>query len=194
MLALLPTPNATLLCTAHGNTELYGPHGVVWILPAPRIVLDVPSDLVKVLFGPVTDFVDRMFGESEHPFLDIFRESPKAESWQALLKEAEDSVTITDDQMQFRRWIANPGSTDRQAERLCQRYAGQSPTRIRQQVRVSAEFAANLDKVTYTPQGFFADQSHYIRVCRELTGHTPTELKNVSDSFYLNGDVLDKLS
>jgi len=156
-------------------------------------VIDVPPDIVKILFGTVADFVNRMFGEAEHTFLQIFAQSPTHAGWTALLQEAEDAVTITDDQRQFRRWLAQPNTLDRQAERLCARYAGQSPQQILRQVRFSAEFVANLPLDVYQPQGHFADQSHYIRTGRELTGYTPAELKNVSDSFYLRGEVFSRL-
>lgn len=194
MLVLLPTPSATLVHNALGHVELYGPHSSAWLLPPPRLVFDVPPDIVKILFGTVADFVNRMFGEAEHPFLEVFAQSPTHAGWTALLQEAEDAVTITDDQRQFRQWLAQPNMLDRQAERLCARYAGQSPQQILRQTRFSAEFVANLSLDVYQPQGHFADQSHFIRTSRELTGYTPAELKNVSDSFYLSGQVFSTLS
>jgi AraC-like DNA-binding protein len=190
---LLPTPSATLVHTAIGHVELYGPHDGVWMLDTPRLIFDVPSDILKILFGTVADFVNRMFGEAEHSFLQIFAQSPSRECWLALLREAEEAVTITDDQLQFRRWQAQPGVIDRQIERLCQRYAGQPPQRMLKQLRFSAEFIANLSHDAYQPQGGFTDQSHYIRACRELTGYTPTALKNLSDLFYLRGDVFPRI-
>jgi hypothetical protein len=193
-LVLLPTPTATLVYSATGQVELYGPHATVWVLPSPRLVIDVPSDIVKNLFGVVADFVDRMFGQAEHPFLELFAEAPGAESWAALLQSAEAAVTVTDDQLQFRRWMAHPELLDRQAERLCLRYAGQSPVQVLKQVKLGAEFTANLGSKRYVSQGQFADQSHYIRTCRELTGYTPATLKKLSDLFYLRGVVFNKLA
>jgi hypothetical protein len=193
LLVLLPSPNATLVYNHDGHVELYGPHGSLWTLPTPRLVFDVPSDRVKILFGVVSDFVNRMFGEAEHPFLEIFAESPRLDAWSALLQNAEDAVTVTDDQLQFRRWMASPVLLDRQAERLCLRYAGQPPAQVLKQLKFGVEFTANLREQTYQPQGQFADQSHYIRTCRELTGYTPTALKKLSDSFYLRGVVFNRL-
>jgi hypothetical protein len=187
VLVLLPTPDATLVMTASGHVEIYGPHATVWRMPHPRLIIDVPADLVKILFGAVADFVDRMFGEAEHPFLGIFAEHATREGWLALLQEAEDAVTITDDQLQYRRWRQDLGAFDRQAERLCLRYAGQSPRRILTQIRFSNEFVANLPLSTYQPQGNFADQSHYIRTGKALTGFSPTDLKNLARHFYLSG-------
>jgi hypothetical protein len=189
----LPTPSATLVHNAIGHVELYGPHSGVWMLPPPRFVVDVPSDVVKILFGTVADFVNRMFGEAEHPFLDVFAQAPTHESWRVLLREAEEAVTITDDQRQFRDWLAHPDSLDRQAERLCWRYAGQRPQQVLKLIKFSTEFVANLPLSTWQPQGNFADQSHYIRTCKELTGYTPSELKNLSDLFYLRGATFSKL-
>jgi hypothetical protein len=194
VLALLPTPLATLVHGAHGGVALYGPHSGVWLVPPPCLAVDVPPDVVKILFGRVAHFVDRMLGEAEHPFLAVFAEAPSRGAWAELLREAEESVTITPDQIAIRRWLANPVAITRRTERLCQRYAGQPPQQILKQLRFSAEFAANLPLPAYQPLGHFADQSHYIRACRELTGYTPTALRNLSRSFYLHGEVLPRLA
>lgn|GEM_PF-2589885 len=154
VIVLLPTPNATFVHNASGHVEIYGPHSGVWVLSDPRLIFDVPPDIVKVLLGTAAHFVDRMFGEAEHPFLEIFAGAPTREGWVALLQEAEDAVTITDDQLQFRRWLANPVTLDRQAERLCVRYAGQSPQRILKQLKFGAEFVGNLPHGNYRPQGY----------------------------------------
>jgi hypothetical protein len=193
MTVLLPTPDATLVLNADNRVTLYGPHSGVWQLHSPRLLLNLPCDMVKILFGPVAGFVNRVFGESEHPFLAAFAGSPSLTHWNQLLIEAEECVTITEDQLQFRAWRANPVALDRQAERLCRRYGGQRPVRMLQQQRLSEEFVANLKHESYQPRGHFADQSHYIRTCQTLTGFSPTELRNLSDSFYRTGVVFSRL-
>jgi hypothetical protein len=189
---MLPSPQATLVQNNNGVVELYGPHSTVWQVSAPQLMLDVAPDWVKVLFGATSDFIDRVYSQAEHAFLLPFAQNASTTTWRALLEEGIDSVTITSEHRWFRRWMEAPALLDRQAERCALRYAGQSPTRILKQRKVSAEFVGNLPTATYQPHGHFADQSHYIRACRELTGYTPTQLRNLSESFYLGGQVFRK--
>jgi hypothetical protein len=190
-LVLLPSPFATVVSAVgdRGDTTtvLYGPHSTVWSVERPVQLIDVPPDLVKLIFGTVSAFVDRRFGLDELPLLQPFTE---VADWSSLICDARNSITVTDDHRQFLDWFAVSDRIDRQVERLCRRYAGQTPRRITQQRNVSAEFVAQLGKRAYVPTGCFADQSHYIRTCRNLTAFTPTELRNLSDSFYAQNELV----
>jgi hypothetical protein len=186
--ALLPSPFATVVAVGGAVSPgvlLFGPHSTVWVIDRPIRVLDVSPDLVKLVFGPVVDFVDRRFDAAE---LAMLRPFVDEHDWNGLVSEAYEAITVTDDHRQFGEWFGVFDRVDRQVERLCKRYAGQSPRRIAQQLNVSAEFVANLPFRHYRPTGLFSDQSHYIRSCRLLTGMTPSELRNVSEWFYLRGE------
>ncbi len=113
--------------------------------------------------------------------LGPFRTQP-VEEWPDLLADARDAVpTHFDEEIFLERWPtlvagrldSRPPLSRRQDERIVARYAGQPPKRIPRQVRLATQLAADIYAGSYNPSGDFADQSHYIRECRAMTGRTP---------------------
>ncbi|QOS59548.1 helix-turn-helix transcriptional regulator [Thermobifida fusca] len=179
---LLPSPCATFMADGD-EVRLFGPHNRVWHVAtrAPVALLFTLPSLLKILLGHPHLFVDRRFTTAELPMLGPFRTQP-VEEWPDLLADARDAVpTHFDEEIFLERWPtlvagrldSRPPLSRRQDERIVARYAGQPPKRIPRQVRLATQLAADIYAGSYNPSGDFADQSHYIRECRAMTGRTP---------------------
>jgi len=192
-LALLPSPYATVLRDGD-RVRLLGPHDRVRVLTDVRagVLMTCAPNLIKALAGHPRRFVDALLTAREVPLLRPFEECAVAE-WPPLVRDLRSSVEVTVDEQQFEDiWqaITRHGETttrtvdQRQAERLCRRYAGQTPSRILRQLRLATQLAADIAAREHRPLGGFADQSHYIRESRTLTGHTPRHWRSSPASFY----------
>lgn len=191
-LALLPSPYATVLRDGD-RTLLLGPHDRVRVLTdvAAGAVMTCTPSLLKAMAGHPRSFVDAALTTREVPLLRPFDDHDVAD-WPTMVRDLRSAVDVTGDEEQFAGvWAAitghgraTAGTVDqRQAERLCRRYAGQTPSRILRQLRLAAQLAADIAAGEYRPLGRFADQSHYIRESRRLTGHTPRHWRSSGASF-----------
>ncbi|NDL59238.1 helix-turn-helix domain-containing protein [Phytoactinopolyspora mesophila] len=192
-LLLLPSPFVTLLRDGP-RVRLFGPHSRVWHLHGVRqgvLALCTPN-LIKVLLGHPRLFVNKGFSAVEMPLLTPFQEfDPRR--WPELLRDVRESVPLHfDEEIFLERWqgiVAGDGAaratvSQRQEERIFRRYAGQPPTPIIQQIRLSAQLGADIVAREHTPLGKYADQSHYIRESRKFTGRTPSYWVNTSPAHY----------
>lgn len=187
---LLPSPYATLLLV-DGRAVAAGPHQRIHRLAGVAAAMSCTPNVLKAFAGRPAEFVDELAGADRVPLLRLFEEHGAAD-WPLLLRDLRLSVEITDDERQFEavwqgildgRSSSRPDA-QRQAERLCRRYAGQSPSRIRRQLRLAAQLAADHAAGRHSPLGEFADQSHYARECRALTGHPPGHWRRVAAARY----------
>lgn len=192
--ALLPSPHMVIVRQGESRVILYGPHQRVWQLnERVNTLLFCMPHMLKVLFGHPRYYVNKSFTSDELPLLQAFGETLVSD-WRELLDDARASVKVLPDEMQFlKEWpqIISGGydnKTDtqqRQLERICKRYAGQSPSQITQEIRLAQQLAVDIRHRAYSPSDRYADQSHYIRECRKLTGQTPAHWQNVSATFYI---------
>lgn len=192
-IALLPSPYAVIIRTSESSATIFGPHQHVFQTPGVggEAIFCTPN-FVKALLGHPRYFINRHFTSAELSLLRPFDEHSFVK-WPDLVNDVRDSVQKTPDEVQFEReWprilAGEPMHVDatqqRQLERLCLRYAGQSPLQIMQEVRLSRQLAADIARGEHVSLGLFADQSHYIRECKKLTGQTPQYWQNLSATFY----------
>lgn len=192
-MALLPSPFATLLWSP-GYVQLFGPHDRLYRARptgAAYLMFCMPT-FIKALLGHPRYFLNQQFSVEALPLLAPFQESSPTE-WPTLLQDLRAAVVMTHDEYQFTElWYQligqpcpiNDVTPERQAERLCRRYAGQPPTSIGRQLRLATQLSKDLATGTHEPTGAYSDQSHYIRECRKHTGRSPGEWQNVSATFY----------
>lgn len=201
-LALLPTPFATLVRAA-GTVRLFGPHSRVHCLQpqGSASILFAEPAFIKALLGHPRYFLNRSFSPAELSLLAVFQDSAPS-AWLALLADLRAAVTMTHDEYQFtelwsllvrQQFRPRDSGQERQAERLCRRYAGQTPGTVSRQLRLARQLARDLAASEHVPTGDYADQSHYIRECRKHTGCTPSEWKNLSATFYRCGQDLQTI-
>jgi hypothetical protein len=105
-----------------------------------------------------------------------------------LLTDLRHSLTVTSDESDFvGLWSSvrdGLPTSDRRVQRLCARYAGQSPKAVNMTVTLARTLDAdNISGQTNT-LGDYANDSHLGRVCRAFTGRTPTAWRNMSQTFY----------
>lgn len=193
-IALLPSPYTTIVRQYElQRVVLYGPHQRVWQLDEKVDALFFcRPNIIKVLFGHPKQYVNKSFTNDELSLLRPFNETP-VNGWYGLLEDARASVAVLPDEIQFlKEWPhitsgeynIETGAHQRQLERICRRYAGQSPSQITQEIRLSRQLVMDIEHQAYQPSGLYADQSHYIRECRKLTGRTPAYWQNLSVTFY----------
>lgn len=200
-LTLLPSPYATLLIQSE-EVLLYGPHSKVWTVPRTQsaVILFLEPHFIKNIVGHTKYFINKAYTQQELPLLALFVNVFSEKESRMLLQDARDAVEITHNERQFEKvWreltdggtLAQDIAMQRQSERLCLRYAGQSPLMIIRENRLTSQLAVDIRTGRYTPIGQFADQSHYVRECRQLTGYTPRHWQKMSGTFYDHkGDVV----
>lgn len=187
-LLLLPTPRVTIVKCAN-TISLLGPHSSLKVIQNPDWVVSVRPEAVKLLFGKVEDFVNKLYQDSELATLGAFLTCSTTQDIKELLLDGRNSVTkIWDEELFVSWWRAGMevNAIDRSLQRACKRYGGQSP----QQIQIQMQYKMGLSLIDYVYGGdiykdFFSDQSHFIRACKLKTGKTPNDIKNMSDFFYL---------
>lgn len=190
---LLPSPYATLL-RVDGAVRLLGPHNGMRRLRGVDALMSCTPSVIKAFAGHPRLFVGDLVSTGDVPLLRTFEERPPSR-WPMLLDDLRGSVDVTGDESQFDAlWQSLMGrktsagsSVQRQEERLCRRYAGQTPTAIRRQLRLSAQLAADITAGRHRSLGEFTDQSHYVRECKALTGATPGRWWRTSAAFHAPG-------
>jgi hypothetical protein len=183
----LPTPRATLVHHKEGLT-LLGPHGRLFIFRDDTLVTSLQPQIIKLIFGSVSQTINGGFTQTDLPNLGAFEEASNPDSMEQALIDARHSVQFLWDEELFAQWWSegrNPDPQDRRLQRICQRYGGQSPKAIAQLHRLGLALqgylAGSVDALVY-----FSDQSHFIRNVRDKTGYTPTQIRKMSVFFYFS--------
>lgn len=166
------------------------PHRDVRLVDAPLACVSLTPNLIKCLLGEPRRFLEQTLTPSSHPMLQPFTDCGTLEEFEELLTDLRSSLAVTPDERDFlelwRDFLADPETlptSDRWVQRLCLRYAGQSPRRLRTVARLSRTLSADNESGRHNSLGAFADDSHFARVCRALTGRPPTGWRKMSQTF-----------
>lgn len=188
---LLPTPHAVLVISRnpgrHANV-LVSPHRQVVVIDDAALCVSLGPNVVKCLLGEPRRFLGFTLRTVDHPLLRPFATVRGMAEAAELLTDLRRSLAITPDEADFiDLWStldAGLPSGNRRVQRLCLRYAGQSP----QAIAGVRALAATLDADSVTGRsnslGTYADDSHLGRTCRALTGRNPSAWRNMSQTFY----------
>ncbi len=189
---LLPTASVVIVArAARTRVVLHTPHKAVRVLDDVVECARLSPNLVKCLLGEPRRFLELELAPTAHPMLAPFAECSSLDDVSVLLGDLRRSLTITPDERDFLAlWRAHVAGEepiptgDRWIQRLCMRFAGQSPKRIDTLARLARTLEADDRSGLYNSLGAFADASHFGRVCRAHTGKTPTGWRNMSQTFY----------
>ena len=184
-LILLPSPRAALLKKGD-DVLLCGPHSGIHAFDEVEWHISVRPEMVKLLFGRVQDFVEKTTTQADLPVLDLFMPKHTEEELAELLRDGRRSTTAIWDETLFTRWWTDGkelNHLDRRLQRICRRYGGQSPRKIRSQEQLGIALLDYVDGGRLYLEEF-SDQSHFIRTCRECTRRTPRQIKKMSGTFY----------
>lgn len=169
---------------------LHLPHGDVRLVDDPIECASLSPNFIKCLLGEPRRFLEQSLIPASHPMLQPFADCDTVEQLEALLIDLRDSLALTPDERDFLdlwdEYLEDPDTlpaSDRWVQRLCLRYAGQSPRRLRTLARLARTLAADDESGLHNGLGAFADASHYARVCRAFTGHPPTTWRHLSQPF-----------
>lgn len=191
---LLPTANVVLVCQgdrSEGDVRFVFPHRGIRVLDDVSECISLAPNFVKCLIGEPRRQLERMLRAADHPMLAPFAAITGIAGATLLLHDLRDSLVVTPDESDFiALWTASRAAAvplptgDRRVQRLCLRYAGQSPTVINTLSRLARTLDADNTSGLHNGLGEFADASHFARACRANTGRTPTEWRNMSHTFY----------
>lgn len=191
---LLPSPNVTLTFIQNENS-IEGivtlPHKSIFAMDKVLCCLTLAPNFIKSLLGKPTDYTEQQMTCSSSRFLEDFTFDESLQQVSYLLNDLRSSLEITNDEAQFNRiWQTynEPDellpTSDRQVQRLCKRYAGQTPETINLIKKLARTLDADNSTGHYNSLGDFADASHLARVCKQFTGYNPSHWKNSSQLFY----------
>lgn len=187
---LLPSNYATILKS--GNiASIYGPHNNVWIIKNVEWILTVRPEIIKLIFGRASRFINSYFTTDRVRLLSLFDAIKTKEELHSLLIDARNSVAITSDEYDFVDWWQSSFKApfpERYLERLCTRYAGEAPRNILRQAKLGSTILNYLHDSSSFYDGF-SDQSHFIRMFKKTTGLTPRQVKKLSGTFYYAGTM-----
>lgn len=193
-LLLLPNANVTIAYYKSSDTTeclFVFPHKAIYKLNYVVCCVTLSPAFTKCLLGKPTDFIDKQLAARTLSLLKDFTYDRAFKRLSCLLNDLRHSLEITHDEAQFNRlWAEFTQSdellptSDRQVQRLCKRYAGQSPGTINTIKRLARTLDADNASGLYNSLGDFADASHLARVCKQYTGQNPSHWKNSSQMFY----------
>lgn len=203
---LLPSPNAVLVLSRETGSpnRLVMPHRGVVVVDGARECALLAPNIVKCLLGQPRRFLGLTIGTGEHPMLQPFtavtRVAENSGSAPATASETDeaaastvlvdlrDSLAITTDEADFIDLWRHDGvglaTGDRRVQRLCLRYAGQSPKAVAMTIALARTLDADNASGLVNSLGLYADASHMGRVCLAFTGRTPRGWRNMSQTFY----------
>jgi hypothetical protein len=167
------------------------PHSDVRVVDAADECASLSPNFIKCLLGEPRRHLGVALAATEHPMLEPFATCRSVGDAIALWVDLRESLAVTPDEKDFldlwKDYCKAPESlptSDRWVQRLCLRYAGQSPKRLTTLARLSRTLSADNESGLHNGLGAFADASHYARVCHALTGHPPTRWRHLSQTFY----------
>lgn len=170
---------------------LLTPHDDVRLVERAVECASLSPNFVKCLLGEPRRHLGAALDVTAHPMLEPFATCRSVEDAAALLVDLRQCLVVTPDERDFLDlWAAHVSNTaplprsDRWVERLCQRYAGQSPKRLTTLLHLAQTLRADAERGLSNSLGIFADASHYARVCRAYTGHAPTRWRHLSHTFH----------
>lgn len=167
------------------------PHGDVKVVDDVMECAALTPNFIKCLLGEPRRHLDMMLTPSAHVMLTPFAACERLDDATALLLDLRHSLAVTPDERDFldlwKEYCTTPESlptSDRWVQRLCLRYAGQSPARLKTLARLAGTLSADDERGLHNSLGAFADASHFARVCRAYTGKPPTHWRHLSQTFY----------
>jgi hypothetical protein len=170
---------------------LVTPHDDVRVVDPVAECAALSPNFVKCLLGEPRRHRGATLEVTEHPMLAPFASCGSVEDIVELLVDLRECLTVTPDEHDFLElWEAHMSNTaalprsDRWVERLCLRYAGQSPKRLTTLLHLAQTLSADAESGLHNSLGLFSDASHYARVCRACTRQPPTRWRNMSRTFY----------
>jgi hypothetical protein len=180
-----------IVMRARAAPVLVMPHGTVQVMHDAVECASLTPNFIKCLVGEPRRYPGAMLEVTEHPMLEPFVACRTVDDAVDLLVDLRRSLTITSDESAFLElwgaFLSSPESLprgDRWVERLCLRYAGQSPKRLTTLAQLALTLSADNERGLYNSLGLYADGSHYARVCRACTGHPPGRWRHMSQTFY----------
>lgn len=190
----LPTASAVIAIErAGGSTHVrfLMPHRTVRAIENIVECARLSPNFVKCLLGEPHRHLGVEFMATAHPMLSPFAACASIDAAAELFRDLRESLAITSDERDFLSlWYAHDvegeplPTNDRWVQRLCLRFAGQSPKAINMTSRLAQTLNEDNDRGLYNSLGAFADASHFARVCRAYTGQTPTAWRHMSQTFY----------
>lgn len=187
---LLPTGSVVFVARVNAPPLLVLPHGGVQLVEGAAECATLTPNFIKCLLGEPRRHLGTVLAATSHAMLTPFAACEGIDDAAALLVDLRNSLTITPDERDFldlwKDYCATPESlptSDRWVQRLCLRYAGQSPTRLRTIARLARTLRADDESGLHNSLGAFADASHFARVCRAYTGHAPMTWRHLSQPF-----------
>lgn len=167
------------------------PHGEVRVVDDGAECASLSPNFIKCLLGEPRRFVGLTMAATSHPMLAPFGSCRSIDDAAELWRDLRRSLAMTPDERDFldvwreyRADAAKLPTSDRWVQRLCLRYAGQSPKRLITLARLAQTLSADTESGLHNSLGFFADASHYSRVCRQSTGQPPSRWRHMSQTFY----------
>jgi hypothetical protein len=166
------------------------PHTDVRVVDEATECASLSPNFVKCLLGEPRRLLGVMLPATSHPMLEPFVSCRSIDDAGELWGDLRRSLAMTPDERDFldlwrehRAEAATLPTSDRWVQRLCLRYAGQSPKRLITLARLAQTLSADNEGGGHNSLGAFADASHYSRVCREYTGQPPTRWRHLSQTF-----------
>lgn len=189
-LHLLPTANVVVVLRGRAPVLIQLPHGDVREADDPEACVSLAPNVIKCLLDEPRRFLGQTLTPSSHPMLQPLADCRTVPQLEVLLVDLRSSLAVTPDERDFLDlwcgYCEEPDrlpTSDRWVQRLCLRYAGQPPRRLRTLARLARTLAAADERVLHNGLGHFADASHFARVCRSFTGRAPSAWRNLSQPF-----------
>ncbi len=190
---LLPTGSVVMVFRGRAAAKpllLVMPHRDVRTVDDAIECASLSPNFVKCLLGEPRRLLELTLTPDAHPMLAPFADCRSGEDAAPLLEDLRSCLAITPDERDFLElwreyradWESLPTS-DRWVQRLCLRYTGQSPQRLKTIARLAATLAADDESRLHNSLGAFADGPHFARVCRAYTGHPPGRWRRLSQAF-----------
>lgn len=187
----LPTGGVVMVVRRHVAPLFLLPHGDVRAVDAVVECASLSPNFIKCLIGEPRRHLGVTLAATDHPMLEPFTTCRGIGEAIGLWIDLRESLAVTPDERDFLDlWKdhctdgESLPTNDRWVQRLCLRYAGQSPKRLTTVARLARTLSADNKSGLHNCLGAFADASHYTRVCHALTGHPPTRWRHLSQTFY----------
>lgn len=191
---LLPTASVVMAVERRGvatSVRFLMPHRTVRVLDHVVECARLSPNVVKCLIGEPRRHLGVEYLATAHPMLAPFVACASVDAASALFRDLRESLAITSDEHDFlslwRTFDADGEplpTNDRWVQRLCLRFAGQSPKAINTTLRLAQTLREDNERGSYNSLGAFADASHFARVCRAYTGQTPMTWRHMSQTYY----------
>lgn len=189
----LPTASVVMTVEHGAATQLrfLMPHRTVRVLDAVVACARLSPNFIKCSIGEPRHHLGAELLATAHPMLAPFAACDSLEAATELFRDLRRSLVLTADERDFlEMWRAHEATgeplptSDRWIQRLCLRFAGQAPKTINTVAQLARTLKEDDTRGLYNSLGAFADASHFARVCRAYTGHTPSQWRHMSQTFY----------